>query len=429
MKTLTMKHWIKKILSAGGIAVYFIITLEIMIMISPFAFLFYSVFNPFFHFLARFSATRWLTGFYLPHMIFPPTLFLQGVRILGSVLFVFGFVIFLICALQIYLGKILKNGVASLGLYRLIRHPQYVGLSICGIGMAILWPRFLVLVTLALMIVLYYFLARDEERRMTIKYGDAYRRYLEQTGMVFPLWVERSIVSIAARYNLKPSMPVIFPVTTLAVVLVAGFTLRALTIAELPVSIKGNVAVVSMLPEDNKFLNETASILSANQEIASGSLVLDRNKAYVGYLMPVDYVMQGMIANTGERWQLYKRHHTLQMISDWVFHPFRHLRQPPIHLDHQMPAGHTMAMARRHHCPLGINNPNLDCGNCPYRRVVLVQEERQEGKILSNRYLFALNTGRTAVGYLDLDVLSGRIIDAVRINGKTAWEDVPTPIF
>jgi len=424
-----IKHWIKKILSAGGIAVYFIIALEIMIMISPFAFFFYSVFNPFFHFLARFSATRWLTGFYLPHMIFPPSLFLQGTRILGSVLFVFGLVIFLICALQVYLGKILKSGVASRGLYRLIRHPQYVGLTICGIGMAILWPRFLVLVTLALMIVLYYFLARDEELRMTIKYGNAYRSYTEQTGMVLPLWVERSITSVVERYNLKPYMPVIFPATILVVVLVAGFSLRALTIAELPVSIKGNVAVVSMLPEDNRFLNEAVSVLNGNQETASDRLVLDQNKTYLGYLMPVDYVMQGMLANTGERWQLYKCHHTLQMISDWVFHPFRHLRQPPMHFDHQMPAGHTMAMARRHHCPLGINDPNLECSNCPYRRVVLVQEERKQGKALSNRYLFALNTERTAVGYLDIDVHSGIIIDAVRINGKTAWKDVTTPIF
>ncbi|MCX5885718.1 MAG: hypothetical protein NT096_07400, partial [Proteobacteria bacterium] len=239
----SMKHWIKKILSAGGIAVYFVIAFEIMIMISPFAFFFYSVFNPFFHFLARFSATRWLTGFYLPHMIFPPTLFLQGIRILGSVLTVCGLAIFLICALQVYLGKIFKSGVASRGLYRFIRHPQYVGLTICGIGMAILWPRFLVLVTLALMIVLYYFLARDEERRMMIKYGDTYRGYLEQTGMVLPPSVERSIASVVERYDLKPYMPVIFPATTLTIVLVAGFSLRALTIAELPVSTKGNVAV------------------------------------------------------------------------------------------------------------------------------------------------------------------------------------------
>jgi hypothetical protein len=184
-----------------------------------------------------------------------------------------------------------------------------------------------------------------------------------------------------------------------------------------------------MLPEDNRFLNEAVSVLSGNQETASDRLVLDQNKTYLGYLMPVDYVMQGMLANTGERWQLYKRHHTLQMISDWVFHPFRHLRQPPIHLDHQMPSGHTMAMARRHHCPLGINDPHLECSECPYRRVVVVQEERKQGKALSNRYLFALNTERTAVGYLDIDVLSGRIIDTFRVYGKTAWEDVPTPIF
>jgi hypothetical protein len=41
--------------------------------------------------------------------------------------------------------------------------------------------------------------------------------------------------------------------------------------------------------------------------------------------MPKDYVMQGMIADTGGEWQLYKRHHTFAMISDWIFHPFRHL--------------------------------------------------------------------------------------------------------
>ena len=354
---------------------------------------------------------------------------MQGIRILGSVLCVFGLVIFLICALQVYLGKILKSGVASRGLYRFIRHPQYVGLTICGIGMAILWPRFLVLVTLALMIVLYYFLARDEERRMTIKYGCAYHNYTEQTGMVLPLWVERSITSVVERYNLKPYMPVIFPVIILVVVLVAGFSLRALTIAELPVSIKGNVAVVSMLPEDNRFLNEAVSVLNGNQETVSDRLVLDQNKTYLGYLMPVDYVMQGMIVSTGVRWQLYKRHHTFQMISDWIFHPFRHLRQPPLHLPQHMPAGHTMAMARRHHCPLGINDPNLECSNCPYRRVILVQEERKRGETLSNRYLFALNTERTAVGYLDIDVCSGKIIDTAQVYGKTAWEDVPTPIF
>ena len=126
----SIKRRTRNLLSAGGIVAYFIMALEIMIMISPFAFIFYSVFNPMFHFLASFSATRWLTGFYLPHMIYPPTLFLHGVRILGSVLSVFGLVLFVVCALQVYLGKIVGSGIAGKGIYRLVRHPQYVGLSI-----------------------------------------------------------------------------------------------------------------------------------------------------------------------------------------------------------------------------------------------------------------------------------------------------------
>ncbi|MCG6536246.1 MAG: hypothetical protein L7F78_16480, partial [Syntrophales bacterium LBB04] len=65
-------------------------------MISPFAFFFYSVFNPVLHWLGSYSATGWLTTFFLPHMILPPTLFLKAVRVLGSILFVVGAVTFTI---------------------------------------------------------------------------------------------------------------------------------------------------------------------------------------------------------------------------------------------------------------------------------------------------------------------------------------------
>ena len=44
--------------------------------------------------------------------------------------------------------KILKWGIADKGLYRIIRHPQYLALGIWGVGMSILWPRFLVLASL-----------------------------------------------------------------------------------------------------------------------------------------------------------------------------------------------------------------------------------------------------------------------------------------
>ena len=93
----------------------------------------------------------------------------------GSVLFLLGLATFTVCALQVYLGKIFKWGIAAKGLYRYIRHPQYLALGLWGIGMAILWPRFIVLATLSLMFILYYFLAKDEERRMLSQYGDSYQ--------------------------------------------------------------------------------------------------------------------------------------------------------------------------------------------------------------------------------------------------------------
>ncbi len=69
MKKLNLPQWIKRFVAGGGIVVFFIMAFEVMIMISPFAFFFYSVFNPFLHWLDNFTATRWLTALFLPHMI------------------------------------------------------------------------------------------------------------------------------------------------------------------------------------------------------------------------------------------------------------------------------------------------------------------------------------------------------------------------
>jgi protein-S-isoprenylcysteine O-methyltransferase Ste14 len=135
-------------------------------------------------------------------MILPPTLFLQSVRVLGSVLFA-GFLLFTVCALQVYLGKIFKWGIAGKGLYHYVRHPQYLALGIWGTGMAILWPPFIVLVTLSFMFILYYFLARDEERRMTDQYGASYEDYKSQRGMFLPLALERPVSGLFKR--LAPS--------------------------------------------------------------------------------------------------------------------------------------------------------------------------------------------------------------------------------
>ena len=156
-----------KVVFRGAIVLYFVIGLEILIMISPAAGFFYAAFNPFLLSLGPKSDDPLADGLLsLPHMVSPPDMFLKIVRVAGSVLFVAGGAVFLLCAGQVYYHKFAGKGVALGGLYSRIRHPQYLGLGLAGIGLSILWPRFLVVALWAVMATLYYLLARDEERRM-----------------------------------------------------------------------------------------------------------------------------------------------------------------------------------------------------------------------------------------------------------------------
>jgi protein-S-isoprenylcysteine O-methyltransferase Ste14 len=416
----------KKIAATGGTLFFFIMALEVMIMISPFAFFFYSVFSPVFNFLDQHAATRWATTFFLPHMILPPTLFLKAVRVAGSVLILLGLVTFTVCALQVYLGKIFKWGIANKGLYRFIRHPQYLALGIWGIGMAILWPRFTVLATLSLMFILYYFLAKDEERRMLGQYGDSYQHYLDTTGMFLPRALTAPIAALGSRLFPIPALKYLaIPVLIITLVMGSGFLLREITLSSLPLESRANLTLVSILPEDagleSRVLTE---MLSAG---AAGQIpFLNRDKTYLGYVMPADYIMQGMIADTGGHSHLFKQHHTMALIADWVIHPFAHLRRPPAA---QMAAMHGVdpKVARRHHCPVGLNLPGMDCATCTIRRVILIKVTPPPGQSGSGANLLAAGATRTPAGFIDLDTSNGKIINAKTVAKGTAWKNVPTP--
>ncbi len=245
-----LKEKITSMTAFAGIFIFVVVAFEIMIMISPFAFFFYSVFNPIFSWLGQFAATRWLTSFFLPHMILPPTIFLKFIRVSGSVLFIIGTVAFVVCALQVYLGKLFKWGIADKGLYRFIRHPQYLALGIWGIGMSILWPRFMVLASLSLMLVLYYFLANDEERRMKGRYGESYAKYMDSVGMFLPKSIERFFSFLGRVIPQRSLRYAVIPVLIVIAVLGSGFILRAITLHSLPFESNANVTIVSILPED-----------------------------------------------------------------------------------------------------------------------------------------------------------------------------------
>ena len=299
----------KRFAARGAILLSFIVAFEIAIMISPFAFFFYAAFNPFLLALNQSLVTRWLTAFFLPHMIMPPNEVLGVIRILGSVFFIVGMLIFIVCAAQVYLGKLLKRGVVTKGLYTLIRHPQYFGLGLAALGLAIMWPRFLTLTLFAIMLFLYYLLAKDEERRMVNRFGEDYIAHMNRTGMFLPRVIEKALIGNDKPRSLSMGKAVVILLLLLIVIVGSGFILRTYTVHHLPLKEVNGVDVIAITKEDLKTAEQILpSVLQA--PVITSKLKPTKNSKgdrLLAYFIPIDYVMQGMIADTGGEWKLFEQ--------------------------------------------------------------------------------------------------------------------------
>lgn len=388
----------------SAIVLYFIIAFEVLIMISPFAGFFYSVFNPFLLETAKYPATRWLSAFYLPHMILPQDGFLQFVRVSGSVMFVLGAAIFLVCAIQVYTAKFTKKGAVVAGFYSIIRHPQYLALGMAGLGLAILWPRFLTIVLWLVMIFVYYALAKDEERRMLKAYKETYDSYMKKTGMFLPRGIEK-LFSASSRIG---KAAIAFALV--ALFLGGAFLLRAYTINTLTLWTEvQNVAAIAILPEDGFKMDHRMSDILALPDVLKR---IQDNQHYLVYFIPRDYIMQGMIADTGGEWKLYEQHHSISMITDWIFHPFRHLRE-----------GHH-AMHGGMHPP---HQGGSGTGDGVVRRLIFLSVE-DEG-VRSPADLFSINALRVPQFMVDVDVHNLTLMDVTDLSHGSGWGTVPTPVF
>jgi len=388
-----------KALFNSAIVLYFVIALEFLIMISPFAGFFYAVFNPLLVAADRYPATRWLSAFFLPHMVVPPDGLLKFIRVMGSILLVAGVAVFLVCAIQVYAHKLLKKGAALQGLYTALRHPQYLGLGVAGIGLAILWPRFLVAVLWLVMLFLYYLLAKDEERRMLTAYPDTYAPYMEKTGMVLPRRVEwwvlpGSVTGRGAAFVL------------IAVLVLGGaFALRGYTVKHLTLWADANVVALAVNPDDAAMMDHRLPDALRLPEVRARTT---EGKRYLVYFLPANYIMQGLIADTGGEWRLYKQHHTISMITDWILHPFGHLTE-----------GHTMRAA-----PAAAAHP---MAGRMERRLVFVEVSGTAGQQPFD--VFGIGVERSPQFMLDVDIHTLAVQELKDLPRETAWANVPTPVF
>jgi protein-S-isoprenylcysteine O-methyltransferase Ste14 len=99
------------------------------------------------------------------------------------ILIVMGFLIIGIGWHRIYNAK---NELITDGIYGYVRHPQYLGFFVVTLGLVVWWPTILILIMWPILCIMYYFLARREEKVMLKEFGSQYIEYKQRVGMFIP---------------------------------------------------------------------------------------------------------------------------------------------------------------------------------------------------------------------------------------------------
>ena len=137
---------------------------------------------------------------------------------------------------------------------------------------------------------------------------------------------------------------------------------------------------------------------------------MQENKQYLVYFIPRDYVMQGMIADTGGDGKLFEQHRTIGRIADWVLNPFGHLR-----------GGHHAMHGMVHHDESAVP------GNGVVRRLIFISLDGVEVKTPSD--LFSINSLRVPQFMVYIDVHNLKLLDIKDLPHGSGWGTVPTPVF
>jgi hypothetical protein len=130
------------------------------------------------------------------------------------------------------------------------------------------------------------------------------------------------------------------------------------------------------------------------------------------YFIPIDYVMQGMIADTGEQWKLFEHHKTIRMIAEYILHPFAHLT-----------GGHHHAAAMQHHDPSLHDSPMMK------RRIIFLDIAADQHRRGSPDEDFDINVRRTPLFFVDVHLHTGEILRVQDLLAGSGWGSVPTPMF
>jgi len=82
--------------------------------------------------------------------------------------------------------------LATDGIYRIVRHPQYLGFILITTGMLIHWPTLLTLVMFPILLGSYLHLAKKEGSELAGRFGEEYQRYKHLVPAFIPIRTSHS---------------------------------------------------------------------------------------------------------------------------------------------------------------------------------------------------------------------------------------------
>jgi protein-S-isoprenylcysteine O-methyltransferase Ste14 len=390
-------------LSRAVAVVYGLVMFEVVIMVSPFAFYFYAAYGPTLKWLNHSAATAWLTGFLLPHAVFTTSPFLEFLRWdLGRYFFGLGLLAFFVLAAQIYGSKLFGRKLVNSGIYRYIRHPQYLSLGLSAFGLFTMWPRMIIFLLFVGMLFAYYFLARVEERRM-LAIDPTYADYMRGTGMFLPgnpggrlyrrLFGNLREQKFARRLALT---------SLLVLVLAAAFGLRAYTVRHIArTAVLPNVEVVSVYPMAATAMRQVASLALSDPSVQQ-ALQREGNATFVAHVLPHDYGMIGMFADVGTHHMTpgNVRVSRFKYLYGWLV-PF---------LDSHV-------------------RTDLMGSNGQEYRVVFSRVDGPNGQPVSPARLFNLSAKMTPVYVVDVSAATQQVSRTIDPPHRSFWGDVKMPMF
>jgi hypothetical protein len=189
------------------------------------------------------------------------------------------------------------------GVYNLIRHPQYVSLSVCSLGLLLAWPRYLVLISFVTMLFAYYFLARTEEQECEEKFGPSYRDYKNRTHMFLPFRVPGLDKLPTLPTSGAPHILAILGLYAATLLIVVGLAggLRSVSLNAVTTVYAPNSAALAAIPLDNARVNQILQIAENDERVRQrrAGLAGSTGVKLVNYVLPDEWYLGDIPMNMG----------------------------------------------------------------------------------------------------------------------------------